>query len=852
MEIAFTCSHNGEPIRGCGQRTSVSLPNGYSPALGVFTIRVPPGELSLEFSYGEHGARTLDVNVPERIVGINRDVWECFSDIPCAGWYSAEVPIQKWNQASPLKVWASGPESFIEVFKSILDELGPVLGLEFEWVSTEDEAEFVAYIGYTLPEGSYRAHPDEAGYATIGGANKMGELNSGEIGIKDTWGEATFHQLPEPTQKFLVHVLTHESIHTLSSMNHGTELDSIMNNEGLGRLKLSPMDERLLRLHGHPLVKPGMAMAEIEKLIIFDDELIDPQVDADLIKRKLVFNAYDTLRQAESATFRVRSSDCHEQFGWADYTVYDLWTDYTVYDLENHSFAWVGIDDGSERFYVYGGRHGADEYWHREQGGWSQVSSQWYVDATPGWDGDLSDPHSMIESVLRYADWADARLVTGPDGLAKLEFEFLTFRGDRLKVDIVLDPETGMISKYSMDWEQVDETCGTYRVEAEDGQYHSTFEFPDALRERSKVLGHCGGEVLGPISGAVSLSGTWSRHCGGGADGYRKSYRFSVEDWSYVRVEVSSANRTSLHLLGNSGSGELTVDESFRYGRSIRHGWIWDHWTQAIIPPGEYTIELVTHDRVLIEFGLAIHTSVTHQPPHSFQSISSGHEQVCVLDSDRIAVCWGSNGELFAWPPYGEVSILAPSNEKFMAISSGTFYACGLNPDGTPVCWGRDNSGQTSPPAGEKFVSISSGWEHNCALRSDGTPVCWGANHAGESSPPAGEKFISISSGGQHNCALRADGTPVCWGVNYDGRASPPTGEKFVSISSGRYHTCALRSDRTPVCWGDNYEGQTSPPAGEKFVSISSGSFHTCALRSDGTVACWGGNFSREPSSPFP
>ena len=44
------------------------------------------------------------------------------------------------------------------------------------------------------------------------------------------------------------------------------------------------MDEALLRLHSHPLVKPGMSMEEIERLIVFGDELIDPHEDVDLTK----------------------------------------------------------------------------------------------------------------------------------------------------------------------------------------------------------------------------------------------------------------------------------------------------------------------------------------------------------------------------------------------------------------------------------------------------------------------------------------------------------------------------------------------------------------------------------------
>ena len=35
----------------------MALPNGLSPASGALTLRVPPGDLSLTFTYGEDGSR---------------------------------------------------------------------------------------------------------------------------------------------------------------------------------------------------------------------------------------------------------------------------------------------------------------------------------------------------------------------------------------------------------------------------------------------------------------------------------------------------------------------------------------------------------------------------------------------------------------------------------------------------------------------------------------------------------------------------------------------------------------------------------------------------------------------------
>ena len=883
-EITVTCRRNSEALDGCRERMILELADGLGPASGVLTLRVPAGHLSLAVAYGGDGATVLDVDVPERIVGVDRDVWACFSDsrdpkalrpekiFGCAAWYSTEVPIQKWAQASPVKVWASGSESFNVAFKETLNYLGQIMTLDFEWVSTEAEADFAADIG-SADICLYRADA----CASIGGANEMGELDRSSIRLIDTWEAVEFHELPESKRNHIRHLFLHESIHALASMGHRTEPGSIMTGGYLIGSGLSPMDERILQLHGNPLVKPWMAMAEIEPLIVFNDELVDPQFDAELAAWRLVSNAHRVQRQGGAYTFEVKSSlpDCNEEFGWADYT---------VSRVGRSSSGWVMIDDGVNLYYSSEG-----DYWGRAPGGWSRLTGSQYADVARRWRSGLTGPHHMIRNLLRYAAWRDVSLATAQDGLVTLEFEADTHRG-RLEAVVVLNPETGTISQYSMDWDQGDEACGRYRVQARDGRYHGSFDLPDELLDGSGPFGNCNTQQLGPISGTLSFSARWEGRCDNGAGGYSRRYEFSLADWSYVRFQSSSTNNVSLHLLEADGRTGLTSDRKVNLSFSTSYQWITHSWLQDIIPPGRYIIEIVSHDHELRGFGLGIYATKIAPPPHSFESISSGKEHVCVLDSDGIALCWGGNGQLFAGPPHGEASIAPPPGERFTDVSSGAHFSCGLKSDGTPLCWGRGYDGKSLPPAGDRFVSISSGLGHACALRKDGTAACWGANYAGKASPP-GERFASISSGGRHTCALREDGTAacwgaedipgglppppgeiftaissghnhtcalrqdgsaVCWGVGTFGETSPPEGKSFIAISSGRNHTCALRQGGTAVCWGRHLGGRTAPPTNQRFVAISSGGNHTCGLRPGGTPVCWGSNSDGEPSSPFP
>ncbi len=90
--VAVKCLQGGNVINGCGPETRISLSNGYGPTAKSLTLRVPMGEVSFELDYGGDGPGTVAINVPERILGVDRDVWACFSDTSHVGtaWSSEE------------------------------------------------------------------------------------------------------------------------------------------------------------------------------------------------------------------------------------------------------------------------------------------------------------------------------------------------------------------------------------------------------------------------------------------------------------------------------------------------------------------------------------------------------------------------------------------------------------------------------------------------------------------------------------------------------------------------------------------------------------------------------------------
>ena len=81
---------------------------------------------------------------------------------------------------------------------------------------------------------------------------------------------------------------------------------------------LSRMDEDLIRLHQHRLVKPGMNMSEIERLIVFREDLLDSPPPRELDGYELVRSAFGRLQDADRRGSDERRMEKLEmqQFVW--------------------------------------------------------------------------------------------------------------------------------------------------------------------------------------------------------------------------------------------------------------------------------------------------------------------------------------------------------------------------------------------------------------------------------------------------------------------------------------------------------------------------------------------------------
>ena len=863
--LTIACSQDGEVIKDCGEETVVSLPDGYGPVTETLTMRFPPGEVSLEIDYGGEQAGSLLVNVPKQIVGVDREVWDCFSDtsnvtttiarwekgVGCAAWLWETV--QKWDRQSPVKVWLNGPDSFTAEFKDALVELSPMVNLQFEWVEVQSSADISAYVGISILEaellGVYCSSPEAFGCADNDVDLPSGQVRGSQIIVYNLWPDQgnELGEFDHWHRTRFRSAMIHEAIHALAGMLHRTEMFSIMTAEVHHSADLTPMDEALLRLHGHELVKSGMNLDEIERQIVFSNELIDPQnMDSPLKSWRLVSNAYRELQETPTARFSLRSSypDCSEEFGWADYDVGSL-THRSPY------FGWVRIDDGEDHFYALHPYADESEYWHRSRSGWEPVSHQGFSDSVPGWRWDLSDPHHMLESILYYAEWANAEVSTDMGGMTTLRFELDMTRviqhspAESVEIVLIIDDQTYQLLEYRMEWRLgEDENCDAYRVEARDGRYDIAFTFPDAVRWGSDFFQSCDAKQLGVVSGYVRYSGYWAAECGPDRrmEGYAQPFRFSLNGWAFVRFELLSADDIAIDLVKVDGSGDTTVVDPSASGYLVRGLGVPDDgrllWAHVPLAPGDYTVEAITKNRGLPgTFTLIVAAQVTPPPPYRFKSIIADGHRTCGLLSDGTPLCWGGRSvEGGGW--------VAPSG-PFASISIGG-HVCALREDGAPVCWDFKGEGEHTCFPTDDGIYCTPDDQNQSSLESRGQDGGDQGNFVGVTAgyygqtPPADERLTSISTGWVHSCGLRRNGTPVCWGSNQDGKASPPTGETFLSIDAGTNHSCGLREDGTALCWGADWDELLSVPSGERFVALNAGEEHSCGLREDGSIVCWG------------
>ena len=503
--VVIECSQNEVIVDDCGAEFPVEKEQDVYPTVMSQTLRLPHGDTNLSIGYGAAEPKSKSMNVPERITGIERDVWDCFSDtsnvdddleqddeetdegIGCAGWDREHVT--KWPVGEAIKLWSYGDAHYLKIFDEVLQDVGAFFNLEIERVATANEAQLKIHTGVA------RANADSTGLDCVDFAgcartwvDDDGRITASNIAIwsnrfeDETWRDAAIRSTS-----------LHELLHAFTNVKHRHhDRSSVMSYEALDYTTIDGMDRGLFALHAHPFVQPGMSFDEVLDLIVFADELNDPPEPVGLSAPALLRRAHAALMDAESFSFEVKGGwpGCrgNHDFGWAQLE---------AANLIPYAALWRHFLDGNDRYYYIGNPpdFGASEWWLRRGRGWSDVGVERVSDAT-NFRGGFSSLLQTLADINVYAKPSDYMVVSRNAERVEIEVSIdqpnpSWSRGLDLEIGVAVNPENYQILEYEMTWNfnpRNRNNCDIYTIEARSPQYAIDFTFPDAIRNDSQIL----------------------------------------------------------------------------------------------------------------------------------------------------------------------------------------------------------------------------------------------------------------------------------------------------------------------------------------------------------------------------
>ncbi|MDE2861857.1 MAG: hypothetical protein OXL33_00185, partial [Chloroflexota bacterium] len=275
VPLAIECRAGDVVLPGCGEQPEITLPDGYGPVPFGTDIEAVMGEqVAVEARFGELARRSIQVPVPERILGVERGLWECYAHrIPrgdrenCSGmWWPG---VRKWDQ--PVRIWHTGDADYLPGLRAAVEKYCPMLNLECEFVDEEAGANVRAYLGILLTRA------EEINFLScvdFGGCARTDFDGSRVNGGRFVAWAFGFGGWARPRDELIAHVIAHELLHIIAPIGHRNDPEFVLSST------IDPVTEALLRLNAHPLLKPGMSLEQARQLVVLDDELLDPRDQA--------------------------------------------------------------------------------------------------------------------------------------------------------------------------------------------------------------------------------------------------------------------------------------------------------------------------------------------------------------------------------------------------------------------------------------------------------------------------------------------------------------------------------------------------------------------------------------------
>ncbi len=506
--VLVSCTQDGESIESCDANTTMPPGNGEISTSTELTLRIPMGLASVSIDYGGEEPYELSVDVPWRILGVDRETWECYSDRAisnnaegfhgCYGWYGSTV--EKWSSGSTVRVWATGNDKYIRAFRETLDEqLAPVLNLTFEWVEDESDADYVAILGVSESDKRPERWANCPHAWGCGGPIDVrgGEIRKADLIVYHLDSYDRFLNDYAALKRVLNGVFIHEALHGLAPTGHA-ERSSVVLSVMRGAGYLTSIDKAILSLNSHPLIEPGMGMSQIEPLIVFKDELLDPDDEPDPTPYDLLDRTLATLQEVDSVRMKIKGGwsggRCDSRFGKRQWAILEI----GGFDAPDDP-RMAHLRDGTDSFFIFYSSEAATthgdgwQHWQERRSGWKLISREELWDSTAWWVRN-SKLHHTIAELLRYYDEDAVEIVNRSNGEITLSAQYnpsetspygLTDKW--LTLNMVIDEDSYEVKRF--EWIHHDrewDYCHTYREEGIDLEYGVDVEMPDAVVEGSK------------------------------------------------------------------------------------------------------------------------------------------------------------------------------------------------------------------------------------------------------------------------------------------------------------------------------------------------------------------------------
>ena len=497
--LSVECTRSGDVVGDCGGDYTVELEPAVHPNTTLHTVKLPPGKTTLTFTQDDEPPVTTVAKVPERILGVDRDIWECFSDtsnlrretpsdagVGCAAWRNDYIV--KWPVGEPVKIWTTGDEAYEEIFDRVLADIAPLLNLKFEDATSKTQSDVAVYLG--LPRAETRLDKlrcNRAAGCALFDIASDGSIISGQMVV---WPPiAPVNRIARDHQ--IYSIALHELIHLFTGMLHRHhDRTSVMSYDALDYLTLGEQDEALLRIASHPLVEPGMRFGEIRKLVVFADELVDQPVAGELSVEEILRRTHARLMDDGSAIFEIKG-------GWPSCSRNFDWSEYEIGGIRPRVPRWVHFKNDLIHYYMIRtpAPRSSLRYWFEVSSGWREVSFTELPRLTSFRDS-FSNPMVLLSSINIYGEELEMKVVSREGDV--LKFEALLDGGDvrtdwskktTVNVEMEVDTSEFKILSYEMYWSFDPHqfgVCEDYHVEARNIDYGSKFVFPATIRRDAR------------------------------------------------------------------------------------------------------------------------------------------------------------------------------------------------------------------------------------------------------------------------------------------------------------------------------------------------------------------------------